>query len=144
MHPSISQQWRGDSSLPASDGCPGGTAQLEGGSAAVPALARMSQERRGAPNSPKTPVLHNCPASNKPEQSPAKGEPASLRAMQIVLPSIALGPAQRSASVQSNVPCFLLSALAGSQPGHCLQGADMLMCSSPWLRAALGRIHCAL
>ena len=99
VHPCVSQRRRGDGSLPASAESPRGTPQLEAGSAVAQALACISQETRGAPNSPKTPVLHNCTASNKPEWSPAKGEPARPREVQMLLPSIVLGPAQRGAGV---------------------------------------------
>lgn len=116
---------------------PRGTAQLEAGSAAAQALACIVREMRGALNRPKTPVLCNCAASNKPEWSLAKGEPAPQREMQMLLPSIVLGPARRGAGVPEAVwekRAPLAVVRAGWQPGcsgpGCLEGderADVLV-----------------
>ena len=113
--------------MPASTG-------LQAGSAAAQALAYIVQEMRGAPNSPKTPVLCNCAASNKPEWSPAKGEPA---------------PSQYSTGAGSErrlcprgcvgATCTASSVCAGWQPARPLLWSRLLggrrthRCSYPWL-----------
>lgn len=93
-------------------------------------------------------LLCNCTASNKPESSSVKGEPAPQGEMQMLLPSITLGLAQRGTSVpkavQEQCDHFLLCLLAGSQPSchsgpGCSEGDKHanVMCSSARLGTLL-------
>lgn len=90
----------------------------------------------------KTPMLCNCTASNKPEWSPAKGEPASQREMQMLLPSIAVGPARRGAGVSeaacpaSSCVCWLAASPAIAPVLAARRETNTPTCSSPWLGTA--------
>lgn len=90
----------------------------------------------------KSPMLCNCTASNEPEWSPPKGEPALQREMQMLLPSIAVGPARRGAGVPeaacpaSSCVCWLAASPAIAPVLAARRETNTPTCSSPWLGTA--------